>query len=326
MGSGSRSHRLLIVDDQPLVLTAIARFLEQKGYEVHTASHGEEGMAVAARVTPDLVITDIRMPVMDGWAMVRALRATPAYTLTPVIILTDEDTSESRMEGFRIGADDFVGKGTIVEELEVRIARALERSVAIRQMLGSPPAAAPSAPPSAGPPRGGGEFFPRRTAEAPRPAESEAVSLGLPPLAEEVSRGKIPPSKKPSVPAAAAPAAEAESGASTGEAGMRGTVDQIGLASILTLLSSGQKTGILSLTDTDPERTGRIFMRQGKVLKIHVEGVGDKDPFRAFTQMMKWRRASFAFSIQDVTAHDEVHTSVDHLLMEASRILDEGLS
>ncbi len=110
------TYRILIIDDQPLVLTAIARFLEQRGYEVHTAANGEEGLAAAESVHPDLIITDVKMPIMDGWTLVKTLRSRPAFAVLPLIILTDQDSAESRMQGFRLGADDFVSKGTIVEE------------------------------------------------------------------------------------------------------------------------------------------------------------------------------------------------------------------
>lgn len=88
---------------------------------MHTAANGALGMAVAAQVSPNIILTDIHMPEMDGLTFVKALRSTTEYTLTPIIILTDEDTAESRMQGFRLGADDFVGKGTVVDELEVRL-------------------------------------------------------------------------------------------------------------------------------------------------------------------------------------------------------------
>ncbi len=127
--------RILIVDDEPLVLNAISRVLQEKGFSVRTAHNGEEGLAEAKRFLPDLVLTDVRMPVMDGWDFIRHLRSSPEFTLVPVVVLTDTDSFDSRIQGFRLGADDFVGKGTVVNELEVRIVRALDRSNAISEAL-----------------------------------------------------------------------------------------------------------------------------------------------------------------------------------------------
>jgi hypothetical protein len=66
-------------------------------------------------------------------------------------------------------------------------------------------------------------------------------------------------------------------------------------------------------------------MREGQILKIHIDGASFESPIECFTEMMKWRTAAFSFSMQDLTAHDEIQTSVELLLMEASRILDEGI-
>ena len=130
---------ILLVDDQPLVLSAIAHYLNQHGYQVHTATNGTEALSQMEDIEPDLVITDVVMPVMDGWKLIRSLRATPKYTLLPVIVLTDQDSSESRIQGFTLGADDFVSKTTLVQELEIRINRALERAEAIASAVGTAP-------------------------------------------------------------------------------------------------------------------------------------------------------------------------------------------
>lgn len=311
---------ILIVDDQPLVLTAIARFMEQKGYTVHTASNGKEGLAGAETVRPDLIITDVMMPVMDGWDFVRALRATPAFTLVPVIILSDQDSAESRMQGFRLGADDYVAKTTIVDELEVRIARALERTATIHRALGlTPPAAAAAAAVVAEPAPA------REIAEPFKPAGAApleggtggggASMLNLPPLVE-------PPPKKPGRTAPPKPV-DSPGAPADGSAGMSGTLDQIGLASIITLLGTSGKTGILTLTRAGEGESGRLFMRDGNILKIRVDSNPDIENIEAFTVLMRWKNATFSFRVQDVTAHDELGVPMEHLLMEASRIFDE---
>ena len=318
------AHSILIVDDQPLVLTAIARFLEQKGYIVHTASNGKEGLAKAESIAIDLIITDVMMPIMDGWDFVRALRANPSLTLIPVIILSDQDSAESRMQGFRLGADDYVAKTTIVDELEVRIARALERTAIIHQALGmtssTPPEPAATGSAPAGQRKIAQLFEPAATPPT-RDAGRGASSLNLPPLIQAVSRK----AGKAADPSATEPG-EVEGASAEGTPGMRGTLDQIGLASLITLLSTSGKSGILTLNRANEDGCGRIFMREGQVLKIRIDGNPDVQNIDAFTAIMRWENATFAFSLQDVTAHDEIQVPIEHLLMEASRIFDEEAS
>ena len=300
-------NRILLIDDQPLVLSAIAHYLSQHGYEIHTAVNGREGLAKAEEVQPNLVITDVVMPVMDGWALVRALRSNPLFALLPVIILTDQDSPESRIQGFRIGADDFVSKTTLVEELEVRIARALERGAATAQAIS----------------RGGGGPSAARTPPPAKPHQPSA-GLDLPPLAQAMgmptSLAPDPPVPSLASPPAATPAATPESGMP----GIQGSLDDIGLASVMTLLSTGEQSGVLTLADKAAHRKARMLIRAGRLLKINLEDGRDLPPAQAVAYLMRWKGATFSFSRQDVTARDEVKLSTEHVLMEASQYLDEG--
>jgi chemosensory pili system protein ChpA (sensor histidine kinase/response regulator) len=80
--------QLLVVDDDPSLLLAVSETLRAEGYEVVTARRGAEAMVRVAESLPDLVISDIRMPGMDGYTLVRNLRAAPRTRLVPVIFLT----------------------------------------------------------------------------------------------------------------------------------------------------------------------------------------------------------------------------------------------
>lgn len=317
-----------MVDDQPLVLTAIARVLEEQGHDVVTAVNGEEALRTAEDKRPDLIITDIRMPVMDGWGLVRQLRSRAEFTLTPVIILTDHDTSDSRMQGFRLGADDFVPKSIIVQELEVRIDRALARCKDIERMLSAGGARSSSA---ALPVVDHAE--PDTTPDAPPPEEEtvedtgdDGFGLDLPPLAVAMGQKPSPVTAEPQA-AVVSPAPEPkpkETG--VGLPGMTGTLDQVGMASILTLLSSGEKSGVLTLSCPDDGRRAKIILREGEVLQIRVDGHPDLVHADGIAEMMRWRNARFGFVMQDVKVVNEVKTPTEHLLMEASRLMDEGES
>ncbi len=109
----------------------VATVLEKRGYTVVTASDGEEALARALVDPPDLLITDVMMPRMDGWALVKALRSRPEFTTLPVIFLTALSSDEDRIRGFRMGADDYVPKPFRFEELDLRVAKTMRRTQAM---------------------------------------------------------------------------------------------------------------------------------------------------------------------------------------------------
>jgi len=134
--------RVLIADDDAWILRMVSTVLEKRGYVVETASDGEDAYMRATKNPPDLLITDVMMPRMDGWSLVRALRARPEMGLLPVIFLTALSSDDDRIRGFRLGADDYVPKPFRFEELDLRVARILRRTHGMvqdaRDQLGSP--------------------------------------------------------------------------------------------------------------------------------------------------------------------------------------------
>jgi DNA-binding response OmpR family regulator len=133
---------VLVADDDTWILRMIATVLEKRGYTVDTASDGEEAMALAERRPPDLLITDVMMPRMDGWTLVRHLRIRPAFVSLPVIFLTALATEDDRIRGFRLGADDYMSKPFRFEELDLRVTKTLRRAAGAaqqtREQLSSP--------------------------------------------------------------------------------------------------------------------------------------------------------------------------------------------
>ena len=124
---------VLVADDDAWILRMVATVLEKRGYIVLIANDGEEALAKALVTTPDLLITDVMMPRMDGWALVKALRSRPETATLPVIFLTALSSDEDRIRGFRLGADDYVPKPFRFEELDLRIAKTMRRTQAIAQ-------------------------------------------------------------------------------------------------------------------------------------------------------------------------------------------------
>lgn len=111
------SKRLLIVDDEPNLLRAVAACLKAENYEVSTARSGREALLQLAESVPDLIVSDIRMPGMDGYQLVRQLRGSPRTALVPIIFLTAKDETADRIEGFRAGIDAYLTKPFEPEEL-----------------------------------------------------------------------------------------------------------------------------------------------------------------------------------------------------------------
>ena len=121
------SKRLLIVDDEPNLLRAVAACLRGEGYEVDTARSGEEALVHVAQRLPDLIVSDIRMPRMDGYAFARQLRANPRTDLIPIVFLTAKDESSERIAGLRSGVDAYLTKPFEPDELIAVIGNILAR-------------------------------------------------------------------------------------------------------------------------------------------------------------------------------------------------------
>ena len=109
--------RLLVVDDEPNLLRAVAVCLRSEGYDVTTARSGRDALATLAATIPDLIITDIRMPGMDGYTLVNRIRSSPRTSMVPIIFLTAKDETADRVEGFRSGVDAYVTKPFEPDEL-----------------------------------------------------------------------------------------------------------------------------------------------------------------------------------------------------------------
>lgn len=119
--------QLLVVDDDPGLLLAVSETFRAEGYEVVTARRGAEAMLRVAESLPDLIVSDIRMPGMDGYAFARNLRASPRSRLIPIIFLTAKDETADRIAGFRTGVDAYVTKPFDSDELVAVVKSILQR-------------------------------------------------------------------------------------------------------------------------------------------------------------------------------------------------------
>jgi len=120
--------RILVVDDEAKLLRAVAVTLREEGYEVTTARSGEEALVSVSASVPDLVVSDIRMPRMDGYQLARALRSGPRTELIPVVFLTAKGERKDRIAGLRTGVDAYLVKPFDPEELLAVVANLLGRA------------------------------------------------------------------------------------------------------------------------------------------------------------------------------------------------------
>jgi DNA-binding NarL/FixJ family response regulator len=120
--------KILIVDDDTALRTALIRYLEKRSYSVRHAASGLEGLAQFEEDQPDLVVSDVIMPEMDGLEFCRRLRSLRAGQLVPFIFLSSRSEVEDRVQGHLIGADDYLIKPFEPRELLAKIEAQLERS------------------------------------------------------------------------------------------------------------------------------------------------------------------------------------------------------
>jgi diguanylate cyclase (GGDEF)-like protein len=123
-----RSAKVLIIDDDPSVRELVGETLEARGLSVVSAPNGSEGLRIAKRDRPDLVVLDARVPGIGGIEFCRQLRRGFLTSTIPVIMMTSPSQPSDRIEGMRMGGDDYVTKPLDPEELLVRVTAQLERT------------------------------------------------------------------------------------------------------------------------------------------------------------------------------------------------------
>ena len=116
---------VLIVEDDRNIQELLQMYLEKEGYAVTVAGDGGQGLQKFRAIKPDIVLLDVMMPVMDGWAVCRAIRS---ESQTPIIMLTAKGETEDKITGLKTGADDYVTKPFEMRELLARIEAVLRRT------------------------------------------------------------------------------------------------------------------------------------------------------------------------------------------------------
>lgn len=239
--------RLLILDDEPAVHQLVRTILKRGEYDLQSFLNPGQALQSARQSPPHLVITDVLMPLMDGWAFVKSLRATPAGALVPVIFLTSQNSTEDCIRGFRLGADDYLDKASEFWNLAERVARSLARGRELESAI------APSVP------------------------------SGL----------------------------------------LKGKFDQIGLASLLTVLDLGKRGGILRVRRPAPPEEGVIYIVDGRVHRADLQERKEMKDRDAVYAMLRWSDGTYEFTAEKLRLGDQVEMTTTELLLEGARRIDE---
>jgi len=125
----SMKQKILVVDDEPDIVELIAYNLKREGYQVYTATNGQEAVTTAKKAMPDLIILDVMMPKMDGIEACRIMRAMPEFKSTFMVFLTARSEEYSEIAGFNVGADDYIAKPIKPRALLSRINAILRRNM-----------------------------------------------------------------------------------------------------------------------------------------------------------------------------------------------------
>lgn len=273
----------MLVDDDEFQIYTVKALLEKEGYQVLTASNGIECLGRIKSQIPDLMILDIQMPVMDGWALVRRLRALPDLALVPVIFLTSLDSPEDRMKGFQLGADDFLRKPFIPQVLLKCIASVLKEKEKQTESLE----------------KGEATISPEMERAATTTMRFDPTSLGMKKI--------VPPPEEPVLKI---------------QFDLSGSLSQFGVPSLLSLFFLERKTGILVLEEQETGAVGKCYIKQGLVFRVDVFNPVVLENLDAVYELLHWSHGSFAFKNRPVDRENEINLTTTQLLLSGMEQLD----
>ncbi len=119
-------YNVLAVDDVPINLVLIQKMLAKFNFSLRTAANGQLAMTAVAAQKPDLILLDLMMPVMDGFEVIRQLRANPDTAGIRIVILSALNSNDDIVRGYQLGANDFITKPIIMEKLLNSVATQLQ--------------------------------------------------------------------------------------------------------------------------------------------------------------------------------------------------------
>lgn len=115
------SKSILVVDDEPSILLSLEFLMQQEGYEVRTATDGEEALQAVGKKQPDLILLDIMMPKIDGFEVCQVIRGNPDWKNIRIVMLTAKGREVDQEKGLALGADDYITKPFGTKELVKKV-------------------------------------------------------------------------------------------------------------------------------------------------------------------------------------------------------------
>jgi DNA-binding response OmpR family regulator len=267
---------VLVIDDDPWSQQVISSQLVQSGFRCDCAGDGWEGLILAGRARPDLVVTEVHLPTVDAWVLAEDLRARPTCADLPFIFMADESPGLRPGGSFRPGTDQLLTKPFTIIDLHGAIERGLGQRARETGYAGSTKIIVEV-------PSGAHKAAGFAVQEMPRPSESWEMP-GLEPA-------------------------------------LRGTLVCFGLSSLLMVIELERMSGLVTLQG--PIGTGRLAIREGRVLRARIDGDGGAHGPHAIFQMLQWAKGSFEFAAGEVGGEDQIERSTSFLLMDGARFADE---
>jgi CheY-like chemotaxis protein len=269
--------RVLVIDDDPWSQQVITSQLVQSGFRVDCAADGWEGLILAGRARPDLVVTEVHLPTVDAWALAEDMRGRAAWADLPFIFMADESPGLRPGKGFRPSRDQLLTKPFTIIDLHGAVERALGERASAAGYAGSTKiiVEVPSSP---------NRIADADTLEMPPPPSASWEMPGLEPV-------------------------------------LRGTLTWFGLSSLLMVMELERMSGLVTLSG--PVGSGRLAVREGRVVRARVDGDGGAHGPHAIFQMLQWSKGNFEFLAGEVTGDDQIERSTSFLLMEGARLADE---
>jgi uncharacterized protein (TIGR02266 family) len=235
-----RPMKVLVVDDDEEYQEHAAEPFRLRGDQVRVARDGLEALAMCLKEPPEVILSDVQMPRMDGWQFLRVVRSRPTVAQVPFVFLTTLASESERLHGYQMGVDDYLAKPYQSQELVARVDRIVART---------------------------------------ERSKSDRRSL-------------------------------------------RGDLDQVSLAAVMSLLELERKTGVLLVVG---ERTARLFLRGGQPLRVEIDGASPAlSQVDRACALIGWTAGQFEFALQDVADADELGLTLTELMLEAARRVDEA--
>lgn len=120
--------KVAVIDDNASQREAAARPFRERGHEVLEAADGLSGLALCLKHEPDVILSDVQMPKVDGWQLIRMLRARQKFARVPILFLTTLSEEKDRLHGYRLGVDDYIEKPFSEDDLVARVERCIRRN------------------------------------------------------------------------------------------------------------------------------------------------------------------------------------------------------